>query len=218
MGAVGYAAQSGLFFLALARVDASLLALILYTYPAFVLVGAVALGREPATGRRVAALLVASAGIVLVLAVAVNGSVDGLGVAMGVGAALVYTGYILVGDRVVAGMPLLALAALVCTGATATFAGVTARSRWVRSVGSRHASNPSSMPPRPARRRPAWTVEFDGNRRSPLRGRSAGGRRIGPDRAPVHLGVHIADEDRERGRDPDRHRQHRLHVSDPVRR
>ncbi len=41
---------------------------------------------------------------------------------MGFGAALTYTAYILVGDRIGAGVPPLALAALVCTGATVTFA------------------------------------------------------------------------------------------------
>ena len=41
---------------------------------------------------------------------------------MGFGAALAYTAYILVGDRVVTGVPLLALAALVCAGAASTFA------------------------------------------------------------------------------------------------
>src|SRR5918995_1866276 len=45
-----------------------------------------------------------------------------LGGAMGLGAALAYTTYILVGDRVLAGTPPLALSALVCTGATVTFA------------------------------------------------------------------------------------------------
>jgi drug/metabolite transporter (DMT)-like permease len=124
MGVVGYAAQSALFFSALQRLDASLVALLLYTYPAFVLLGAIAVGRERATGRRVAALLVALAGTVLVLGVAVTGRVDGPGVALGVGAAVVYSTYILVGDRVVAGVAPLALSALVCTGATATFAGV----------------------------------------------------------------------------------------------
>lgn len=122
MGAIGYAAQSGLFFGALERMDASLLALILYTYPALVLVGAVALGRERATARRVAALAVALAGVALVLAGAASGAVDPLGAAMGFAASLVYTVYILVGDRVGAGLPLVALAALVCTGATGTFA------------------------------------------------------------------------------------------------
>jgi drug/metabolite transporter (DMT)-like permease len=121
MGAVGYATQAGLFFLALERMDASLLALVLYTYPAFVLVGAVLLGREKATRRRVLALVAALSGTVLVLAGAGGGAVDALGVAMGVGAALAYTTYILVGDKVLAGTPPLALSALVCTGATVTF-------------------------------------------------------------------------------------------------
>ncbi len=122
MGAIGYAAQSGLFFGALERMDASLLALILYTYPALVLVAAVALGRERATGRRVAALAVALAGVALVLVGAASGDIDPLGAAMGFAASLVYTVYILVGDRVGGGIPLLAFVALVCTGATCTFA------------------------------------------------------------------------------------------------
>jgi drug/metabolite transporter (DMT)-like permease len=122
MGGVGYAAQSGLFFLALERMDASLLALILYVYPALVLAGAVALGRERVTARRVVALAVALAGVALVLAGAASGRVDALGAAMGFAAALVYSSYILVGDRVTVGIPLVALVALVCTGATCTFA------------------------------------------------------------------------------------------------
>ncbi len=122
LGAFGYATQAGLFFLALERMDASLLSLLLYTYPALVTVAALALGRERATPRRLAALLAASAGVALVLAGAGTGSLDALGVAMGVGAALAYTVYILVGDRVLAGTPPVALATLVTIGATATFA------------------------------------------------------------------------------------------------
>jgi drug/metabolite transporter (DMT)-like permease len=122
MGGIGYAAQSGLFFAALERMDASLLALILYTYPALVVVGAVALGREQATARRIVALVVALGGVSLVLAGAASGGIDALGAAMGFGAALVYTAYILIGDRVTTGIPLVALVALVCTGATCTFA------------------------------------------------------------------------------------------------
>jgi drug/metabolite transporter (DMT)-like permease len=124
MGAVGYATQSGLFFLALERMDASLLALVLYSYPALVCAGAVALGRERLSRRRFAALLVASAGVALVLAGAASGRVDALGTAMGLGAALAYTVYILTGERVVAGVPFLPLSALVCAGAAGTFAVV----------------------------------------------------------------------------------------------
>jgi drug/metabolite transporter (DMT)-like permease len=128
MGAIGYAAQSGLFFAALERMDASLLALILYVYPALVLAGAVALGRERASARRVAALAIALAGTALVLVGAASGSLELLGTAMGFGAAITYSIYILTGDRVGAGVQPVALAALVCVGATVTF-GVAAAVR-----------------------------------------------------------------------------------------
>jgi drug/metabolite transporter (DMT)-like permease len=124
MGAIGYATQAGLYFLALERMDASLLSLLLYTYPALVTGAAIVLRRERATGRRLGALAVASAGTALVLAGAGTGALDPLATAMGVGAAVAYTAYILTGDRVVAGVPPLALAALVTAGATATFAVV----------------------------------------------------------------------------------------------
>src|SRR5437870_3975752 len=45
LGACGYALQAGLYFSALERIDASLLSLLLYTYPALVTVAAVMLGR-----------------------------------------------------------------------------------------------------------------------------------------------------------------------------
>jgi drug/metabolite transporter (DMT)-like permease len=122
MGAVGYATQSGLYFTALERMDASLLALVFYIYPALVLIGAVALGRERASVRRLTALLIALVGAALVLAGAASGSLDALGTAMGFGAALAYTVYILTGDRVGVGVAPVALAAFVCLGATCTFA------------------------------------------------------------------------------------------------
>jgi drug/metabolite transporter (DMT)-like permease len=122
MGAIGYATQSGLYFAALERMDASLLALVLYIYPALVLIGAIALGRERTSVRRVTALLIALVGAALVLGGAVSGSLDAIGTAMGIGAALAYTVYILTGDRVGVGVPPVVLAALVCLGATCTYA------------------------------------------------------------------------------------------------
>ena len=121
MGSIGYATQAGLFFLALERMDASLLSLILYTFPAMVTLAALLIGRERPTARRLAALTIASAGTVLVLAGAGTGALDPLGTVMALGAAAAYTVYILTGDRVVADVPPLALSALVCAGATATF-------------------------------------------------------------------------------------------------
>jgi drug/metabolite transporter (DMT)-like permease len=144
MGGIGYATQSGLFFAALERIDASLLALILYAYPALVTIGAIVLRRERASVRRVAALVIASAGTALVLGGAASGSLDPLGAAMGLGAAVAYTVYILAGDRVGGsrpgdragardagdradgGIPPVALSSLVCTGAACTFAAFSA--------------------------------------------------------------------------------------------
>ncbi|TWD81693.1 threonine/homoserine efflux transporter RhtA [Kribbella amoyensis] len=121
MGGIGYATQSGLFFGALERMDASLLALILYVYPVLVMIGAIVLGRERASVRRIAALVIASVGTALVLGGAASGGLDPLGAAMGFGAAVAYTVYILAGDRIGVGMPPLALSALVCTGAAFTY-------------------------------------------------------------------------------------------------
>ena len=86
LGAVGYALQAGLYFAALTRMDASLLSMVLYTYPAMVTVGAIALGRETASRRRVGALLVSSSGVALVLVGAGGDGFDFLGAAMGLGA------------------------------------------------------------------------------------------------------------------------------------
>jgi drug/metabolite transporter (DMT)-like permease len=117
LGAVGYAMQAGLYFLALQRMDASVLSLILYSYPALVTGAAILLGREAANRRRLVALVTASGGLVLVLAGAGAGDFDLAGAAFGVGAALTYTTYILVSDGVASRLDALPLAALVSTGA-----------------------------------------------------------------------------------------------------
>ena len=83
LGAVGYGAQAGGYFAALDRLDASLLSLLVYTFPVMVTVAAIALGREPASRRTAVALALASAGLVLVLAGAAAGALDPLGTALG---------------------------------------------------------------------------------------------------------------------------------------
>jgi drug/metabolite transporter (DMT)-like permease len=126
LGAVGYAMQAGLYFLALERMDASVLSLILYSYPALVTGAAILLRRESASRRRLVALVTASGGLVLVLAGAGVGSLDLAGCALGAGAALTYTTYILVSDGVTKNLEPLPLAALVSTGAAVTLGLVAA--------------------------------------------------------------------------------------------
>ena len=126
LGGLGYSAQAGAYFAALDRLDASLLSLLLYTFPAMVAVAAIVLGRERASVRTAVALLLASGGLVLVLAGAGAGELDALGAALGVAAAVIYSVYILSSSGISSRVPALVLSALVCTGAavTLTLAGV----------------------------------------------------------------------------------------------
>ena len=101
LGACGYAMQAGFYFAALQRIDVSLLSLLLYTFPAMVAAAAVVLGRERINRRRVIALALALGGLSLVVAGAGAGALDPLGVSLGLGAAVVYTTYILVSEGVV---------------------------------------------------------------------------------------------------------------------
>jgi drug/metabolite transporter (DMT)-like permease len=120
MGGCGYALQAGCYFAALERIDASLLSLLLYTFPAIVAAAAVALGRERMDSRRMAALGLAFGGLAMVVAGAGAGALDPLGAALGLGAAVVYSTYILVSDGIVARVRPRVLSALVCTGAGAS--------------------------------------------------------------------------------------------------
>jgi drug/metabolite transporter (DMT)-like permease len=120
LGAVGYTAQASGYFAALERLDASLLALLIYTFPAIVTVAAILLGRERASWRTAAALALASTGLVLVLTGAAAGALDPVGTALGLAAAVVYSGYILSSEGIAARIGPLTLSTLVCTGAAVT--------------------------------------------------------------------------------------------------
>ncbi|MBL6276293.1 DMT family transporter [Micromonospora fiedleri] len=120
LGAVGYATQASLFFSALQRMDASLLALILYTYPVMVTVVAVALGRDRLSPARGAALVAASAGTLLVLLGAGGVSFHPVGALLAFASAVTYTVYILVADTVVHRLAPVVLSVLVMTGAAGT--------------------------------------------------------------------------------------------------
>ena len=120
LGALGYAAQAGAYFAALARMEAGPLSLLVYTYPAIVAVAGVLLGRERVDARRLAALVLASSGLVLVLASAGTGQLDPLGVALGLAAAGVYSAYILVSGSIAGRMGPRVFSTLVCSGAAVT--------------------------------------------------------------------------------------------------
>jgi drug/metabolite transporter (DMT)-like permease len=120
LGAGAYSAQAGAYFVALARMDAGLLSLLLYTFPAIVAVAGIALGRDRLDAGRLAALVLASGGLALVLTSAGTGELDPLGTALGLAAALVYSGYILVSASIAGRMGPRAFSTLVCSGAAVT--------------------------------------------------------------------------------------------------
>ena len=121
LGAIGYAAEAGLFFSALRHIDASLTSLLLYTYPALVFCGAVALRREHLTAWKALPLALASAGAALVLLGGGSGGLEATGVLLALGAGVSYAIYILVAEDVVRRIDPILLGAFVATGAAVTF-------------------------------------------------------------------------------------------------
>jgi drug/metabolite transporter (DMT)-like permease len=98
MGAVGYVGQAYCYFSALQYASAGLVALLLYLYPSIVTVlSALLFGRRIGGGRwlAVAAALVGTA-----LAVGGDLRSETIGILLGVGGALIYSVYILVGEGV----------------------------------------------------------------------------------------------------------------------
>ncbi|MEV4415040.1 DMT family transporter [Catellatospora sp. NPDC049609] len=123
LGAAGYALQAGFYFGALARIDASLTALLLYAYPGLVTVLAITLRRERPDRRRVAALGCSALGMLLMLgAGGVGGSAATGGVLLALGAAVAYALYLTVSDGLPRDLDLFVVTAIVCTSAAASLA------------------------------------------------------------------------------------------------
>ncbi len=131
MGALGYTGQAFLYFSALNHADASLVALLLYSFPFVVAVLAAVFLGERLDGVLIVALLVASGGLVLTIG---GGQGTPLGIALGLGAALVYSVYIVVGSRVLRDADPIATSSLVCVAAAASY-GLIAAGRSVAGVG-----------------------------------------------------------------------------------
>jgi drug/metabolite transporter (DMT)-like permease len=121
LGLLLYSAESGLYASALTRISASLAELLMFSYPAIVVVAAIALRREPASRRRLGAVTVASGGVALVLLGGAAGAIDPIGVSLALGAAFLYAAYVLCTDRISSALHPLTFAALVCTGAAISF-------------------------------------------------------------------------------------------------
>ncbi len=127
LGGVVYAFQAALYYGSLARIDAGLAALLLYTYPALVTVIAVALRRERADRRTVAALACSAVGLLLLLGLGGAGTANPVGVVMAMGAAVIYAVYVVVTASFQVETDPVLMLAIICTAAAAS----TAMTAWV---------------------------------------------------------------------------------------
>ena len=119
LGFFVYTGQSTAYFLALQTLPASLCVLIVYIYPSLTLAAGWLLFRRAITRWHVIALVASFAGIALL----VGGAhlALGWGLVFAVAAPVIYTTYILLGEKVMAGMPALGASAVIFSGAALAF-------------------------------------------------------------------------------------------------
>jgi drug/metabolite transporter (DMT)-like permease len=117
MGAIGYVGQAMCYFSALQHASAGLVALLLYAYPTLVCLLAAAFLHEKLTPRRIVLLAVSFVGIALTLG---GGHGTPLGIALGLGAAVFYSVYIVVGARTLGATDAIASTTVVCLSSAAT--------------------------------------------------------------------------------------------------
>jgi drug/metabolite transporter (DMT)-like permease len=123
MGALGYVGQSFTFLTATRYASAGLVALLLYLYPLFVAVLSILFLRERLTLPRTAALALALVGTGLTVDPAGG---QWTGILLAIGAALIYSFYILVGSEVMKHVTAIESSAVIFASAALVYAGLTA--------------------------------------------------------------------------------------------
>jgi len=99
MGALGYVGQSFCYFTALTFIPAGLVALLLYLYPAIVTLFSKWILKENLSTIKMIALFLALIGTILTIGP--FGGRNPIGLLLAIGAAFIYSGYILTGSRMV---------------------------------------------------------------------------------------------------------------------
>jgi len=122
MGALGYAGVSLAYFTALTMASAGLVALLLYLYPALVMVLSVISLRERLGRVKVEVLFLALVGTTLTTGLV--GGASALGIFLGIVAALLYAIYILVGSHVVHQAGSIASSTIVMIAAATSYSGM----------------------------------------------------------------------------------------------
>lgn len=123
LGAIVYTGQSLTYFIALRSLEASLVVLIAYIYPSLVVIAGWLFLRRAVSAWHAVALAMSFAGVALL----VGGAEFHLSWALGwplllaIASPTIYTGYILIGERVMTSVPAVAASAVIMTGAALAF-------------------------------------------------------------------------------------------------
>ena len=119
LGGIGYVGQSYSVFKALTLADAGLVMLLLYLYPAIVTLLTGVFGSEPLSGRKILAIAVALIGTGFTVSPRLEGQL--LGIALGLAAALIYSLYVITGNRLLREAPPIASSAVIMCSAAVVF-------------------------------------------------------------------------------------------------
>ncbi|MGB8955729.1 MAG: DMT family transporter [Tumebacillaceae bacterium] len=127
MGGIFYTAMSTMYFLSVKFVTSSVAALMLNTYPIFVALMVAFLDKEKIGRRTIIAIVLAMTGMILVLGTSFGG-VNLIGVSLALGAGVIYSAYIFVGNRLIREIPPLVTTAFVTlfTACTLLISGLAA--------------------------------------------------------------------------------------------
>lgn len=118
MGAIGYAGQSFCYMTALKYASPGLVALLLYLYPVFVTILTVLVLHDAITAAKAAALALALLGVALTVGPAGGQT---LGILLAIGAAAIYSVYIVVGAQALRQVSVMASSAVIFVSAGATY-------------------------------------------------------------------------------------------------
>ncbi|HQN03961.1 MAG TPA: DMT family transporter [Anaerolineaceae bacterium] len=124
MGGLGYVGQSMCYFNALTMASASLVSLLLYLYPVLVTVLSAIFLKDKITPVKLAALGLALAGAFLTIGFSSEGTP--LGIILGLGAAVIYSVYIVAGSRVMQNVQALPASAVIMASAGLVYGGLAA--------------------------------------------------------------------------------------------
>jgi len=119
MGGIGYVGQSYCYFTALTMASAGLVAILLYLYPAIVVIFSTLLFKERITGLKILALILALTGTMLTIGLGGGGSL--LGIALAMTAPLIYSAYILAGGKITKEVGILSSSTVVMISASFVF-------------------------------------------------------------------------------------------------